>query len=192
MVKELGLPEANLRQTKNDYDYYNNKAVMSEKRDNQVITDKFLDNMRDDRGKLDSKRGLPKDGTTTIISKNQGWITVQKEMDRKKPIEKVSVAGNASRTSYLSPSWMQTEFQGKNAKPGYGKKSIIDQGEKPVRSVFSIGDVRHNVTTAAEAASYIKERGAESQVVRLMEWKEQPTVQRFDHKVAGKIGSYHG
>ena len=110
MVKELGLPEANLRHTKNDYDYFNNKAVMSEKRGNQVINDQFLDNMRDDRGKLDSKRGLPKDGTTTIISKNQGWITVKKDMDRQKPIEKVSVAGNAAKTSYLSPSWMQTEF----------------------------------------------------------------------------------
>ena len=59
----------------------------------------------------------------TIVSKNQGWITVNPDkMDRKKPVEKDSQhAGDAAKTSILTPSWMQMGYPGNktdNMKPG--------------------------------------------------------------------------
>ena len=42
-----------------------------------------------------------------VVSKNQGWITVNAEKpDRKRPIEK-SKLGEASKVNALSPNWMQ-------------------------------------------------------------------------------------
>lgn len=56
------------------------------------------------------------DGTMTILSRNAGWITVTpKRQDRKKPIEKFGMGGDASKTSKLTPAWMQTVFE----KPKY-------------------------------------------------------------------------
>lgn len=47
----------------------------------------------------------------TILSRNAGWITVTPERkDRKKPIEKFGMGGDASKTSKLTPAWMQTQF----------------------------------------------------------------------------------
>ena len=47
----------------------------------------------------------------TILSRNAGWITVTPERkDRKKPIEKFGMGGDASKTSKLIPAWMQTNF----------------------------------------------------------------------------------
>ncbi len=51
------------------------------------------------------------DGTMTILSRNAGWITVTPERkDRKKPIEKFGMGGDASKTSKLTPAWMQTNY----------------------------------------------------------------------------------
>lgn len=42
-----------------------------------------------------------------VVSKNQGWITVDAEKpDRKRPVEKNRL-GDASKVNVLSPSWMQ-------------------------------------------------------------------------------------
>ena len=48
--------------------------------------------------------------TLFIVSRNQGWITVDKNMNRKKPVEKYNLSGDKTKTSYLTPSWMQTGF----------------------------------------------------------------------------------
>jgi hypothetical protein len=47
----------------------------------------------------------------TIVSKNQGWITVSpNEQNRKRPFEKNGQGGDATKTSILTPSWMQLDF----------------------------------------------------------------------------------
>ena len=44
----------------------------------------------------------------TIVSKNQGWITVTpRSMNRKKPLEREGNANDNTKTSILTPSWMQ-------------------------------------------------------------------------------------
>ena len=49
------------------------------------------------------------DGMITIVSKNQGWITVTpRSMNRKRPVEK-GVGGDVTKTSILTPSWMKIE-----------------------------------------------------------------------------------
>ena len=48
----------------------------------------------------------------SIVSKNQGWITVSpKNINRKYPIEKqASLAGDSTKTSILTPSWMKIDY----------------------------------------------------------------------------------
>ena len=61
----------------------------------------------------------------------------------------------------------------------------------PQKSVWSIGDIRHNVLTNDQAQEF-NAQAQSTGVVRMMEWKENPTKQKYDIKVTGKIGSYHG
>ena len=90
-----------------------------------------------------------------IVSKNQGWITVDEKMDRKHPMEKATL-GDVSKVNVLSPEWMQVNHK----KPGpdplmqttahigvreEGKRSIIVERNQPQRSIFNVGNIRHNV-----------------------------------------------
>lgn len=51
------------------------------------------------------------DGMISVISKNQGWITVTpRSLNRKKPVEKC-IDGDATKTSILTPSWMQIGYE---------------------------------------------------------------------------------
>jgi hypothetical protein len=125
---------------------------------------------------------------------------VQKDKNRKKPVEKYGLAGDATKTSYLTPEWMQTGFpknktdtmkgvfpQTVNLRQENNRLFLMDR-EQPKKSVFSFGDFRHNVHSKELAE---KHQAASGNVNRLMEWREQPGVQRFDKPVAAKIGSYH-
>lgn len=47
--------------------------------------------------------------TVTVISRNNGWLTVDPmNFSRKNAFEK-RMKGNVHKTSHMSPSWMQTE-----------------------------------------------------------------------------------
>ena len=47
------------------------------------------------------------DGMVSVISKNQGWITVTpKRQNRKYPIEMQGVGNDNTKTSQLTPGWM--------------------------------------------------------------------------------------
>lgn len=51
---------------------------------------------------------VDKTGMVTIVSKNQGWITVTPQtMNRRKPLERGGNANDNTKTSILTPSWMQ-------------------------------------------------------------------------------------
>lgn len=44
----------------------------------------------------------------TVVSKNQGWITLSpRSMNRRKPLERAGNANDNTKTSILTPSWMQ-------------------------------------------------------------------------------------
>lgn len=52
------------------------------------------------------------DGMVSVVSKNQGWITVTpNNLNRKFPVEKLSsMAGDSTKTSILTPSWMKIDY----------------------------------------------------------------------------------
>ena len=93
-----------------------------------------------------------------VISKTQGWITVTpRGKNRKRPVEKLSL-GNASKVNQLSPVWMQVEHEKPGADPL--KPSVVHHGvryesnrtflvekKQPLRSIFDIGTMRHNVSS---------------------------------------------
>ena len=90
-----------------------------------------------------------------IVSKNQGWITVNpQEMDRKHPLEK-SKLGDVTKVNVLSPEWMQVNHQKpgpdplKAISPPVAMKSetnrtILVEKNQPKRSIFNLGTFRHN------------------------------------------------
>ena len=70
----------------------------------------YMRHLENPANQVNYAQQLGKDDTMTIVSKNQGWITVQRDQNRKKPIEKFGVAGDATKTSYLTPQWMQLGY----------------------------------------------------------------------------------
>ena len=104
----------------------------------------------------------------TVISKNQGWITLTpKTMNRRKPLEREGAANDNTKTSILTPSWMQIPID-KNSAPksdpmglaifGGGilrkenNRTYLVEKEQPKRSVFEAGSMRHNVAFGEIAA----------------------------------------
>ena len=88
-----------------------------------------------------------------MISRNNGWLTVDPDtMSRKNAYEK-KMKGNLHKTSHMSPPWMQTqaqrdEIQMKNFKPMSVKNRnlrcesnrvyLADKFEPP-KSIFNLG-----------------------------------------------------
>jgi hypothetical protein len=57
----------------------------------------------------------------TIVSKNQGWITVTpNRQNRKRPLEKGDGSGDATKTSILTPSWMAPQYPKNTTDPMKG------------------------------------------------------------------------
>lgn len=141
------------------------------------------------KNRADPTKAAGFDGTMTIISRNQGWITVTpKHKDRKKPVEKYGVSGDAAKTSKLTPNWMQCQYP----------KNKSDAMKSHIPKTTNL--------RAEQKRTYLVERNPPTQppvevhniqavsnnVTRMMAWNENPSKQRFDKPVAGKIGSYHG
>ena len=162
----------------------------------------YMRHLEKDQNRVDPTATLGKDGTLFVVSRNQGWITVQKDKNRKRPVEKYGVSGDATKTSFLTPSWMQIGFPKNSSDPmqrvqpsgmnlrGETNRTFLIDRKQPDKSIWAFGDFRHNVHSKELAEKYNHQANSIG-VVRMMEWKEQPTMQRFDKPVAGKIGSYH-
>lgn len=103
----------------------------------------------------------------TVISGNQGWITVAPDnLSRKKPIEKQFQASDNTKTSVLTPSWMKIDapnrvqgdtMKGRVEKFGLREESnrtFLTDKQQPGKSIFSIGSVRHNVHSKAMASTF--------------------------------------
>lgn len=147
------------------------------------------------------------DGTVTVLSRITGWITVspksrnrQKRLGRYGPYDKNNGDVNFQNVSDLAPAWMHTDFPRKENNQYLNtiphpclrkelKRVLTVEKDQPQRSVFSIGDFRHNVVTAEEAIKYSK--SVSNKPYRLIEWKEDIVKQKFDKQVTGKIGSLY-
>lgn len=202
------IAEVMLRKVADENSYYNNKkhTFMTGQNNGPYhkTTPDYFRILEKPQNQVDPTHSKGFDGTMTIVSRNQGWITVTpKNKNRKKPVEKFGVSGDAAKTSKLTPNWMQCQYpknkndQMKAVIPvtsnlrAEQKRTYLVDKEQPKKSIWSIGDVRHNVHTAEQAQEF-NNQAQSSNIVRLMDWKENPTAQRFDKKVTGKIGSYHG
>jgi hypothetical protein len=110
---------------------------------------------------------VDKTGMVTVISKNQGWITLTpKAMNRRKPLEREGNANDNTKTSILTPSWMQIPIDPNSAPKSdpmgsaiFGKilrqennRTYLVEKEQPKRSVFEGGSMRHNVAFGEIAA----------------------------------------
>eukprot|EP00347_Sterkiella_histriomuscorum_P005317 403357067 len=192
--------------SKDEHEYFQDKKVMTNDQSNgfnykRQIPDYFrvLDNPKNQKNLEDSAV----DGMVSIISKNQGWITVTpRSLNRKNPVEKLSSqGGDVTKTSILTPSWMKLDYS--NTPQSDPLKSMVTKGaavrqennrtilvdkDQPQKSVFSIGGFRHNVATKEQTDLY---KPTILQPTRFIEWKEQPKNQRYDMKISTKIGSFH-
>jgi hypothetical protein len=102
-----------------------------------------------------------------IVSRYQSWITVTpKGKNRKRPLEKVKVT-NMEETSKVVPNWMQIKhinkppdtMRSKDYKAHRGndkteKFTMLVDRDQFNKSIFNIGDFRHNVTTREVADMY--------------------------------------
>ncbi|CDW77658.1 UNKNOWN [Stylonychia lemnae] len=155
--------------------------------------------------RVDEKGMTYKPGeTVTVVSRSNGWLTVDPNtMSRKNAFEK-QLKGNLHKTSHMSPQWMQTEAKRDEAqfqsyKPQTVKRQNIrcessrlflsEKYDMP-KSVFNIGQIRHNLLTKEEAQKQLQIfRNTSTEPVRFLEWKENQPRQTFDAaRVTGKIG----
>mmetsp|Transcript_6072 Transcript_6072/g.10304 ORF Transcript_6072/g.10304 Transcript_6072/m.10304 type:complete len:175 (-) Transcript_6072:32-556(-) len=142
-----------------------------------------------------------------IVSKNQGWITVNPQvMDRTRPIEKMRL-GDASKVNMLSPNWMQLTHKKPDHDPLFpigvkhgvrqeNNRLFLVEKSQPQRSMFSLGSMRHNVQSVEmrnhSLTQALKTGNVTQKAARLIEWKE-PLMERqkYDKPVSPKIGSFH-
>lgn len=113
------------------------------------------------------------DGTLTLLSRINGWITVTpKAKDRSKRIGRYGPFSTSARkydlhrVSDLTPAWMQTQAVSPSTDPfrkaggfptlreGANRLFLVD-ASPPAKSQFSLGDFRHNVRTREEAETYM-------------------------------------
>lgn len=96
----------------------------------------------------------------TVISKINGWITVDPEtMNRREAFEKRRLS-NIRKTSMMAPTWMQCEQKrdeermklfkvvstnGKNMRIEKNRVILSDKEDLP-KSVFNTGSIRHNMS----------------------------------------------
>lgn len=167
----------------------------------QKTTPEYLRTLDNPKNIADPTKAIGFNGTITVISKNQGWITIDpKNPDRKKPVEKYAVSDDATASSKLTPNWMQCQYPKNksdfmksvvpnttNLREESNRTYLIDK-VPPAKSIWSIGDIRHNVTSTEQAEMFSKQAQT-SNIVRLMDWPD--SARQNKAKVSHKIGSYH-
>ena len=101
--------------------------------------------------------------------------------------------------SSLAPVWMQNDQKNmktaskfKNFKPPNilreeQKRMILVDNQIPEKSIFSIGDFRHDIRTKEEVESYNKTAGILPK--KFLDWTEDVSKQKYDKPITEKIGS---
>ena len=146
-----------------------------------------------------------KEGTITLFSRLSGWIYVSGESrNRKHRLGKREVScesgkGSIQDVSNLAPGWMQREnasversVKFKNFKPPAvlrqeRKRMILVDQDQPEKSIFSIGDFRHDIRTSEEVLLY--NQGASNMPKSFYGWKEDMSKQGYDKPITEKIGA---
>ena len=146
------------------------------------------------------------DGTLTLLSRINGWITVtpkaknrSRRLGRNGPFDGGKKGGELRTVSDLAPAWMQSQAS-KPANmprfrrlPGFSalrqgqKQTYLVDSEQPIKSQYSLGDFRHNVRTKEEAETYMAQ--AEPRYKQLFEWPEGPNPTKIQRPVTNKVGS---
>lgn len=117
------ITESAVRVSKDEDQYYKSKSCFFKGEENKDYKRQIPDYFRvldNPNNKIPlASHGV--DGMVTVISKNQGWITVTpKHQNRKKPLEK-SNDGDVTKTSILTPSWMNMPYPKNKTDPMQGK-----------------------------------------------------------------------
>lgn len=159
-----------LRATKDEQEYFKKthkiftKDALKETIYKRQIPE-YLRLMEDPRNQV-KITDVDKTGMVTIISKNQGWITLTpRSMNRRKPLERDGNANDNTKTSILTPSWMQIPVDPASAPKSdpmgpaiFGilrkenNRTYLVEKDQPKRSVFETGSMRHNVPFGDMAA----------------------------------------
>lgn len=110
-----------MRHTKNDNDFYNDKHHVfysngTGKSSHKTMPD-YLRHLEKPQNQVDFSKQMKDGDTLFIVSWNQGWITVDKTMNKNRPVEKYNLSGDKTKTSYLTPQWMQTSCNSINTSP---------------------------------------------------------------------------
>lgn len=152
------------------------------------------------------------DGTITLLSRINQWITVTPRsknraarLGRHGPFDRSKEGRNLRHVSDLAPAWMQNEHPAApvieyKKQPAYPtmrsvsykqdlKRTFMMEPNTVNKSIYSIGDYRHNVMTSEEAAKYQQPMSHKNK--NIWEWKESPDQQRYSKDITGKIGSIH-
>lgn len=203
------ITEKVLYANKDEHEYFKKsnkiftKDALKESTYKRQIPD-YLRLMEDPRNQV-KLTDVDKTGMVTVISKNQGWITLTpKSMNRRKPLERGGNANDNTKTSILTPSWMQIAVDQAAVPKGetfkqtvFGnlraesKRTFLTDREQPKRSVFAIGGFnRHNVAFGDMAEKSNQHPMLTNRAVNLFEWKEDSAKQGYDRKpITNKIGS---
>lgn len=173
-VKGLGklVPEKMLQASKDEQEYFKktNKIFTKDALKDSVYKRQIPDYLRLMEDPRNQIKAIEQDkaGMVTVISKNQGWITLTaKTMNRRKPIERDFCATDSTKTSILTPSWMQIPIDPNSAPKSdpmaaatfnggvlrqENNRTYLVEKEQPKRSVFEAGSMRHNVAFGEIAA----------------------------------------
>lgn len=146
------------------------------------------------------------DGTLTLLSRINGWITVtpkaknrSKRLGRSSPFDVNGKGANLRSVSDLAPAWMQTQSSQPTDMPRFRrlpgfsalrqgqKQTFLVDSEQPIKSQYSLGDFRHNVRTKEEAERYMAL--AEPRPKQLLEWPERPNLTKIQRPVTNKVGN---
>jgi hypothetical protein len=135
-----------------------------------------------------------------VVSRNQGWITLEPEtMDRKHPIEKKKL-GNVKEVNVLSPIWMQVTHKKPDAdylkavsilgdNRTKANKTILVGKDQPNRSVFKTGVDKVDKHKELMRES-IRRVSLTTGRARLLNWRGAHRTEA-NNTICAKIGSFH-
>ena len=150
----------------------------------QVITKEKLERLN---------KELEKEETITLLSKTKNWITVTpKHKNRRKPLESIKVKNVEG--SKILPEWLQPKYHQPlspdclthksytSIRNGLTTLQLVDKdngSNRNNKSIFSIGDFRHNVSFKDDMIKY--QEGISEKPKRFFDWDD---VKRYDPKKA--------
>jgi hypothetical protein len=108
-------------------------------------------------------------------------------MNRRKPFERGGNANDNTKTSILTPSWMQIPIPQEaipTSDPLHGttfgvlkkeaNRTFLAEKDQPKKSIFELGSFRHNVAFADTAKESMLSPKLTLERPNLFEWKEEP------------------